>query len=100
MVNGKWWLSVRPRECHLSSYVRRKDYSPFTIFHSLTFRLLVARVARHPEFRGGVCGEWVGFLFGREGACAHVFGVSLYGRVHRLAHVCVLPYEARAGLAE
>src|SRR5215213_5736443 len=84
----------------LAGRVRPDDRSPFTIYHSLTFGLLVARVARHPKLRGGVGWERVGFVVGREGAGAHVFGVGLYGLVDGFAHVRVLPYEARARLAE
>src|ERR671926_1536643 len=75
-------------------------YSPFTIHYSLTFLLLFARVAFEAEGRGRVGGERVGVFVGREGARAHVVGVSLERPVHRLAEVRVLAHEARARLAE
>src|SRR5829696_8705460 len=88
MVNSKWWMEA--------AFIR----SPFTIRPSLLLRLLVARLAPEAEFGRRVGGERVGLLFGREGARAHVVGVSLDGLAHRLAHVGVLADEARAGLAE
>src|SRR5215210_2222590 len=73
---------------------------PFTIYYSLSLLLLFARVTLEAEFVGGVGGERVRLVVGREGPVAHVLGVGLDGLVDCVADVRVLAHEARARLAE